>query len=112
MRAPFFRSLFRISTSDAYLLTGFYALFVFSGIFNCFNTRSERLSLFAGLGKNKPFMIILAFVAAIQILMIYFGGAVFRSVPLSFRELLNVILISATVIPFDSVRRMIKKLSR
>ena len=112
LRAPFFRSLFRISTSDAYLLTGFYALFVFSGIFNCFNTRSERLSLFAGLGKNKPFMIILAFVAAIQILMIYFGGAVFRSVPLSFRELLNVILISATVIPFDSVRRMIKKLSR
>ena len=111
LSAPFFKSLFRGSLDDAYLLTGFYALFVFAGIFNCFNTRSERLSLFAGIGKNKPFLTILSFVAAIQLLMIYFGGAVFRSVPLSFREILNVILLSATVIPFDAVRRIIKKLS-
>ena len=111
LKAPFFNSLFRTGVNDEYLLTGFYALFVFCGIFNCFNTRSERLSLFSGLGKNKPFMFILSFVAIIQIIMIYFGGAVFRCVPLTFREMLNVILLSVTVLPFDSVRRIIKKLS-
>ena len=108
---PFVKSLFRASVNDVYLLTGFYALFVFSGIFNCFNTRSERLSLLTGIGKNKPFLIILSCVAIIQLLMIYFGGTVFRSVPLSFREVLNVILLAATVIPFDALRRIIKKLS-
>ena len=108
---PFFKSLFRSSVNDAYFMTGFYALFVFAGIFNCFNTRSERLSFFSGLGKNKPFLIILSFVSMIQILMIYFGGEMFRSVPLSFREILNVILIASTVMPFDAIRRIIKKLS-
>ncbi len=111
LRAPFFKSLFRQSVNDSYFLTGFYALFVFAGIFNCFNTRSERLSFFSGIGKNKPFLAILAFVSIIQILMIYFGGEVFRSVPLSFREILNVILLSSTVMPFDMARRVIKKLS-
>lgn len=111
LELPFFKSLFRPSANDAYFLTGFYALFVFSGIFNCFNTRSERLSLFAGIGKNKLFLLILSFVSIIQVLMIYFGGEVFRSVPLSFRELLNVILIAASVMPFDAIRRIIRKIS-
>ena len=111
LRAPFFASLFRADVNNSYLLTGFYALFVFAGIFNCFNARSERLSLFSGLGRNKPFIMILFFIAVIQLIMIYFGGAVFRCVPLTFREILNVILLSLTVIPFDSLRRMIKKLS-
>jgi len=108
---PFFKNLFRASTGDTCFLTGFYALFVFAGIFNCFNTRSDRLSFLSGIGKNKPFLLILSFVSVIQILMIYFGGEVFRSIPLSFRELLNVVLLSATVMPFDILRRIIKKLS-
>lgn len=111
LHIPFFKSLFRASENDLCFLTGFYALFVFSGIFNCFNTRSERLSFFSGISKNKPFLIILSFVSVIQILMIYFGGDVFRSVPLSFREVLNVILLASTVMPFDMLRRVIKKLS-
>ena len=111
LQAPFFKSLFRTSANNICFLTGFYALFVFSGIFNCFNTRSERLSFFSGLNKNKPFLIILSVVSVVQILMIYFGGEIFRSVPLSFRELLNVILIAASVMPFEIIRRVIKKLS-
>ena len=108
----FFRNLFRPAAGDAYFLTGFYALFVFSGIFNCFNARSERMWLFSNIGKNKPFMLIMLLISVIQILMIYFGGDVFRSAPLSFRELLNVILLSATVTPFDMMRRIFKKLSK
>ncbi len=111
LELPFFKSLFKTDANDLSFLTGFYALFVFAGIFNCFNTRSERLSFFSGIGKNKTFLFILLFIAVIQIFMIYFGGEVFRSVPLSFRELLNVILISASVMPFEFMRRTIKKMS-
>lgn len=105
-----FKQIFRADSADTYFLTGFYALFVFSGIFNCFNSRSERMSLLSNIGKNKPFLIIMAAISVIQILMIYFGGDVFRSAPLSFRELITVILLAATVIPFDFLRRIFKRL--
>ena len=103
--------MFRSAPGDAYFLTGFYALFVFTGIFNCFNARSERLNVFSNIGKNKPFVVIMLLISAIQVLMVYFGGEIFRCAPLTFRELLNVILLSSSVIPFDMIRRIFKKLS-
>ena len=51
------------------------------------------------------------FIALIQVLIIYFGGEFFRSVPLSFREMLNVIIIAFSVIPFDFCRRLIQRLA-
>ena len=110
LKIDFFSSLFRADRNDLYFLTGFYALFVFAGLFNCFNARSERMSLLSNISKNKPFILIMSAISLIQILMIYFGGDVFRSVPLTSRELLNVILLAATVIPFDILRRIIRKL--
>jgi magnesium-transporting ATPase (P-type) len=106
-----FRLLFRPSADNAYFLTGFYALFVFAGIFNCFNARSERLNLFSNIGKNKLFVAIMSLITLIQLLMVYFGGEIFRCAPLTFRELLNVVLLSSSVILFDGVRRTFKKLS-
>lgn len=110
LKLDFFELLFRADTNDVYYLTGFYALFVFAGLFNCFNARSERLSLFSNIRKNKPFIFIMSAITVIQILMIYYGGEVFRSAPLMFREILNVILLASTVIPFDMIRRVFKKL--
>ena len=107
----FFKSLFRPDPSDAYFMTGFYALFVFAGIFNCFNARCERMWLFSGIGKNKPFLLIMLIITVIQILMIYYGGEIFRTAPISPRELLNVFLLASSVIPFDIIRRAFKKLS-
>lgn len=112
MELDIFRALFRESIADRVFLTGFYVLFVFAGIFNCFNSRSERMWLFSNIGKNKPFIFIMGAISVIQVLMIYFGGDLFRTEPLSFRELLNVILIAASVVPFDMIRRMFKKLSK
>ncbi len=108
----FFKSLFAQDQSDMRFLTGFYALFVFAGLFNCFNARSERMWIFSNIGKNKLFLLILAFIAVIQVIMIYFSGDVFRCTALSPRELLNVILIAFTVVPFDMLRRVFKKLTR
>jgi magnesium-transporting ATPase (P-type) len=96
--------------ADARFLTGFYALFVFAGIFNCFNARSERMWLFSNIGKNKIFLLIMSFIAAVQIFIIYFSGEIFRCTPLAFGELISVILLASTVIPFDMLRRILKKL--
>ena len=63
--------------------TAFYALFIFSGIFNCFSARCSRLWLLSNIGKNKPFIFIMLFICIIQIFMIYFGGELFRCVPLA-----------------------------
>ncbi len=110
LRLDFFRSMFRASEGNICFMTAFYVLFIFSGIFNCFGARCERMSIFSGITKNKPFIFIMLFISVIQIIMIYFGGTVFRTVPLSFVEVIRVILIASTVIPFEIIRRIMYKL--
>ena len=90
--------------------TAFLALFIFSGIFNCILARSSRLWVFSNISRNKAFILIMLLISVIQICMIYFGGAVFRCVPLLTGELSFVILLSMTVIPFDLIRRLIYRL--
>ena len=91
-------------------LTAFYALFIFSGIVNSFTARSERIFIFFGLLKNRAFLLIMTLISAIQILIIYFGGSLFRSSPLTPEELFTVALLSLTVLVFDSIRRIFAKL--
>jgi magnesium-transporting ATPase (P-type) len=90
--------------------TAFYALFIFSGIFNCFSARSSRLWFLSNISKNKPFIFIMTLILAIQIAMVYFGGAVFRCVPLQWQELSFVFFLAMTVIPFELIRRLMYKL--
>lgn len=92
------------------LMTAFYALFIFAGLFNCFTARSERLWIFSNIGKNKPFVLIMLFVSVIQVLIIYFGGALFRSIPLRVDELMVAIGFGALVFLFDTIRRILAKL--
>ena len=91
-------------------LTAFYALFIFAGIVNSFTARSERMFIFSGLFRNKAFLTIMSFITAIQILIVYFGGTLFRSSPLAIGELTTVALLSLTVLIFDTVRRIFAKL--
>ena len=105
------RNRFDASFENMEFLTGFYALFIFIGLFNCIHTRSERLWIFHGILKNRPFLLIISAIAIIQIWIIYYGGTLFRSVPLSIGQLSSVILLAFSVIPFDFVRRIILKLN-
>ncbi len=91
-------------------LTAFYALFIFSGIVNSFTARSERVFIFFGILKNKAFLLIMSFITAIQMFIIYFGGTLFRSTPLTPLELGCVALLASTVLIFDSIRRIFAKL--
>ena len=110
LTAPTVRSIYRVSESPDRFYTAFYALFIFAGIFNCFLARCERLWVLSNIGKNKPFIFIMLLISMIQICMIYFGGEVFRCVPLYLPELTFVILLAATVVPFDMLRRLLYKL--
>ena len=105
-----FKDIYKFYSSPDSFYTAFYALFIFLGIFNCFGARSERMWIFSNITKNKLFIAIMMAISVIQIFMIYYGGEVFRCVPLSMKELGFVLGLALTVIPFDMVRRIIEKL--
>ena len=91
-------------------MTAFFALFIFAGLFNCFSARCERMWLFSNIGKNKPFMLIMLFISVIQVLIIYFGGPLFRSIPLTGDELGLAVLTASSVLIFDMARRIVSRL--
>lgn len=101
------RYLFRYGTQPIYWMTAFFALFIFCGIFNCFNARTYRLNLLSHLHHNPAFVLILTIVAVVQLALIYFGGALFRTAGLTAPELTTVIILAALVIPFDLLRKSV-----
>ncbi len=110
LHADHFKEYFRYSQSPLYWMTAFFALFIFCGIFNCFNARTTRLNLLAYLSRNPLFLSIISLIAVVQTALIYFGGSLFRTVPLTVPELWKVLLLAALVIPFDMVRKILLRL--
>ncbi len=106
---PAITSRFRYSQDNIYLLTAFFALFIFSSVFNCFNARTDRQRLFAGISKNKGFCVIMLAVCAIQIAFVYLGGSILRTAPLTLSELFITMSLALTVFPFDLARKFITK---
>ena len=106
LKLPFMRNLF--NNYDSFM-TAFFGLFIFAGIFNCFNAHTSRINIFAHLLKNPMFIIIMSFISIIQLIMIYFGGTMFRTVPLLINEFLIMFIISSTVVPVDIIRKIIFK---
>ena len=101
---------FAESAGDARLLTGFFAFFVFLGLFNCFNSRSDRLNLFSGLGKNAPFVLIICSVAFVQLLFTYIGGSILRTVPLSPPELSFSLTMALAALPAGIIHTVWRRL--
>ena len=87
----------------------FFALFIFSSVFNCFNARTDRLKLTAGLRGNPVFLGIMAAVLFIQLLFVYLGGSVLRTAPLTLPELAFTMLLSLSVFPFEFLRKLLSR---
>ena len=104
---PYFRELFHFADDPIHFLTAFYALFIFSGVFNSFNARTERMNPTANLRRNLRFLFIMMVVSTVQIIMIYYGGHVFRTAGLSPNQLRMILLMAFTVIPADQIRKWI-----
>jgi magnesium-transporting ATPase (P-type) len=97
--------IFHLYRDSKYLMTAFFGLFIFVGIFNSFNARTHRLNLLSNLYQNKAFIIVISFIIIVQIILIYFGGDLFRTYGLNLFEFLIMIILSATVIPIDFLRK-------
>jgi len=106
LKLPFIKNIF--DNNDT-LMTGFFALFIFISIFNAFNIRTHRLNIFADLLKNKCFIGIIIFIIVVQLIIIYFGGTLFRTVAINPKQLLFVIFISLSIIPVDLIRKLFLK---
>ncbi len=99
LKLPFFRSLFRPHPQDLYFMTGFFTFFVFCGLFNAFSARAVRLNMAAGLFKNPFFLPVMGLAAAVQTALVYFGGGLFRTAPLTVREFLASAALAFLVVP-------------
>jgi magnesium-transporting ATPase (P-type) len=108
--SPKMRMLFRYSPDNIYLLTAFFALFIFTSVLHCFNCRTDRLKIFSGISRNKGFIAIIALVCLVQIGFIYLGGAVLRTAPLTSEELKITLLFSLCVIPIELMRKLIARI--
>lgn len=106
LKLPLFKTIIRTGENYNYLMTAYFALFIFIGVCNAFNARSERMNLFSNLKQNKIFIFIILFIVMVQLYLIYHGGSLFRTYGLTFKELLLVILLSLTVIPIDLMRKI------
>lgn len=109
LKAPFFREFFRYEENKLPFYTAFFALFVFSGVFNAFNARTERINLLSHLKNNKTFVVFILIVIAVQLLLVYFGGTLFRCCGLAPKELALTLALAATVIPVDFIRKVLYK---
>ena len=109
LKLPIIREIIRQESNNKYLLTSYFTLFIFLGIFNSLNCRTRRKNIFKNITKNKPFIIIMTGVFLIQLFIIYYGGNTFRTYGLNIKELILVIIISLSIIPLDILRKCLIK---
>lgn len=110
LKVPFIHELFRIDPDDKYFLTAFFGLFIFMGIFNSFNARTHRLNLLSHLYENKVFVVTILFIVIVQVILIYYGGNLFRTAGLTIREFEIMLLLALTVVPVDWFRKIYLRL--
>lgn len=91
-------------------LTGYFAFFIFTAVFNAFNARTEEVNLFDNITQNKNFLKIMALIAVVQVLLTYFGGDIFQCYGLSLAQWGMVGLLAFSIIPVDLIRKCILKL--
>lgn len=89
--------------------TVFFTFFMFLNICNAFNARTNSINIFAGLFKNKAFVIIMGLIVVAQFIIIYYGGAVFRTIPISGIYLALASVLALSIIPVEIFRKALFK---
>lgn len=108
IKVPYFVNQFRHSLDNKYLLTGFFALFVFLGITNSFLVKIGKAKI-KSLFDNKVFLLINIFIIVFQIIIIYKGGELFRAYGLTISELKVVLLLNSLLLPINFLRKSISQ---
>ncbi len=110
LTTPFFKNRFGFYDNYPVFMTAFFALFVFLGIFSGVCARGpDTLNTFYGLSKNITFITVFLIIFIVQLALIYFGGSVFRTTFIDPVKVLKLVLLAATVIPVDFLRKLVIK---
>lgn len=91
--------------------TVLFTLFVIFQLFNAFNSRElTNTSVFKNITNNKLMLGVFALTFGLQVIITQFGGAFFRTVPLSLVIWLKIIGVAFTVIIVSEVVKMVKRI--
>ncbi|BDX39370.1 hypothetical protein CYCD_27250 [Tenuifilaceae bacterium CYCD] len=96
---------------SSYELTVFFNVFVMLQYWNLFNARvfGQHVSAFKGLFKNKSFLLITLLIIVGQVIIVEFGGAFFRTVPLKILDWVLIILLTSLILWFAELFRFIRR---
>ncbi len=93
-------------------LSLFFNLFVFLQFWNLFNAKvlGQKHSILIGLTSNKAFLLICGLILVGQIVIIQFGGTVFRTVPLSLKDWIIIVFGSSSVLIIGESWRLFQRI--
>ncbi|MGE0078065.1 MAG: calcium-translocating P-type ATPase, PMCA-type [Bacteroidales bacterium] len=94
-----------------YELTLFFNVFVMLQFWNLFNARvyGQNVSAVKGLMRNKSFLFIAIFIILGQILIVQFGGAFFRTVPIRLWDWFVIIFLTSFILWFSELIKFIRR---
>lgn len=101
--------LFRSSSDDIYIYTGFFCVYIFMAVANGFSVRTPEINIFKNINLNKGFISIMSLIVVVQILLTFFGGKILRLEPLLLKEWAVVIVLGISVMFVDLIKKIITK---
>ena len=95
-----------------YELSVFFTAFVMLQFWNLFNARclGQYQSALHGIFKNQGFLFVAIAIVVGQILIVEYGGSVFRTVPLRLGDWLTILLATSLTLWIDEVMRFVNRL--
>lgn len=114
LKIPFFNNFFE---NEEQKLTAYFVLFIVSALFNGFNVRDDSFGIFKGLNENTGFLKVFFTIILVQALIVNAGlvpvfgwlGKMFSCVPFGVIGWGVVIILAATMIPIDILRKIVVK---
>lgn len=116
LKSPFFDRFFE---NDAQKYTAYFVLFILAALFNGFNVRDDGFAIFKDLKRNPGFLKVWFAIVAVQALIVNAGlvpfavfkwtGNMFSCVPFNAGGWIVTVLLAATMIPADLLRKAIMK---
>ena len=114
LKLPFFTDLFETQEQH---LTGYFVLFIISALFNGFNVRDDAYGIFKGMDQNTGFLKVFFTIIFVQALIVNAAlipfplftwiGNMFSCVPFGIAGWITVVILGATMIPVDILRKAV-----